>query len=100
MKTANMPPATKTAPMSISRFRWNTVALFLGGALFGSMIAVTVQVKADQPNMETALSSLQAAKQSLQDATPNKGGHREKAIWLTQRAIDETQAGIQFTKRH
>jgi hypothetical protein len=49
-----------------------------------------------QPNMREALHHLQEAKESLDKATANKGGHREKALELTQKAIEEVKAGIQF----
>ena len=52
--------------------------------------------EAYQGNMERALSALEAALQSLQAATPNKGGHRERAIHLIEHAMGEVQAGIDF----
>ncbi len=49
-----------------------------------------------QGNMERAISSLYQALGSLREATPNKGGHRERAMNLISQAIAETQAGIEF----
>jgi hypothetical protein len=37
---------------------------------------------------------------SLQAATPNKGGHRERAMRLIERAKGEVQAGIDFAYEH
>jgi hypothetical protein len=37
---------------------------------------------------------------SLQAATPNKGGHRERAMRLIERAMGEVQAGIDFASEH
>ena len=48
----------------------------------------------DQPNMRTALEHLQNAKRSLQSASADKGGHRQNAIDLVNRAIDEVNRGI------
>ena len=48
-----------------------------------------------QPNMESALSSLQAARSSLERAAHNKGGHRLRALEHVQQAIAEVQTGIQ-----
>jgi hypothetical protein len=48
-----------------------------------------------QPNMESALNSLQAARSSLERAAHNKGGHRVRALELTNAAINEVQMGIQ-----
>ena len=50
--------------------------------------------------MERALSALEAAMASLQAATPNKGGHRERAMRLIERAKGEVQAGIDFAYEH
>ena len=48
----------------------------------------------DQPNMRSALEHLQNAKRNLQSATADKGGHRQNAIELINRAIDEVNRGI------
>lgn len=53
-----------------------------------------------QPNMEDALAALRAARASLIAATPNKGGHRGRAIELVNEAIAETIAGINFANTH
>jgi hypothetical protein len=41
-----------------------------------------------------------ALEDTLQAATPNKGGHRERAMRLIERAIGEIQAGIEFANMH
>lgn len=51
---------------------------------------------AAEPNMENALRSLEAAHDWLQRATPNKGGHRERALRLVEQAIGEVRAGMAF----
>ena len=56
--------------------------------------------EAYQGNMERALAALGAALQSLQAATPNKGGHRERAMRLIEHAMGEVQAGIDFAYQH
>ena len=48
----------------------------------------------DQPNMDEALDQLKDAKNELEKATADKGGHRVKAIEYVNRAIDEVKAGI------
>lgn len=55
---------------------------------------------AEQGNMDRALASLQAALQSLREATPNKGGHKEIAVQLIEQAIGEVNAGIRFANEH
>jgi hypothetical protein len=79
-------------------FRPTPVTYVLLGMAIGGAIAAcaNTNVSADQPNMVAALNSLQAARQSLIAATPNKGGHRDRAINFVNAAIQETQAGIAY----
>ena len=56
-----------------------------------SLIGTTV---VDQPNMRAALDHLQNAKRNLQSASADKGGHRQNAIDLVNKAIDEVNRGI------
>jgi hypothetical protein len=53
-----------------------------------------------QPHMQGALVALQNALAELQQAEANKGGHRERAIGLTEQAIAEVERGIQFAAEH
>ncbi len=52
-----------------------------------------------QPKMRSALESLRAAKAHLDAASPDKGGHRVKAIQLTKDAIGEVEEGIKFDNK-
>jgi hypothetical protein len=54
----------------------------------------------DQPYMQSARADLQTAKRELQKATPDKGGHRAKAIGLISDAIAEVNEGIEYARRH
>ena len=49
-----------------------------------------------QPHMDATLSLLQNAQTELKAATPNKGGHRERALQLIDQAIGEVRKGIAF----
>ncbi|WP_407168582.1 hypothetical protein [Bradyrhizobium sp. ORS 111] len=71
-----------------------------GVASIGLLAATAKSAKAYQGNMERALASLHQALQSLQEATPNKGGHRARAAELVRQAIEETEAGIAFAAGH
>ena len=53
-----------------------------------------------QPHMHAAIDHLRAARQSLERADPDKGGHRVKAIELVDRAIGEVEAGIAYANHH
>jgi hypothetical protein len=68
-------------------------AVLLSGFLLG-------RASADQPHMQAALEHLRAARESLQKADADKGGHREKALRLVNQAIEQVEKGIGFDRRH
>ena len=72
--------------------------LALAGALALSNV-VTVGAY-PKPKMQDALTYLQSVEQTLQQASPDKGGHRVKAIDLTKQAIEEVKEGIKFDNNH
>lgn len=53
-----------------------------------------------QPHMEASIALLQNARSELNAATPNKGGHRERALALIDQATAEVRAGITFAATH
>jgi len=55
--------------------------------------------KAYQGNMERAIGELEIALRSLREATPDKGGHRERAMELIRQAMHEVQSGIDYAAR-
>jgi predicted metal-dependent hydrolase len=63
-------------------------------------VGVIVGAVPDQPFMRAARADLQTAKSQLQQATPDKGGHRVKAIALVNQAIAQCNAGIAWDRRH
>jgi len=69
-------------------------ALVLGTALAASM-GIGYALGA-QPHMSESIVLLQSARGELIASTPNKGGHRERAIGLIDQAIGEVRAGIAF----
>lgn len=80
--------------------RLAAVALIAASAGAGTMYLATSEAGAEnQPHMRAALGSLQSARNQLQAATADKGGHRAKAIGLVNAAIDEVQRGIAFDNR-
>jgi hypothetical protein len=77
---------------------WKLTSFGLAAVLAGTLAS---SVMADpQPNMRAALTKLRAAHNSLERATPDKGGHRVKAMELTKAAIAEVEAGIKHDNRH
>ena len=68
-------------------------------------LAITVFVliqnaRADQGNMHHALDDLRNARAALNDARGSKGGYRQEALNLVNRAIDEVKAGIAVGEEH
>ena len=53
-----------------------------------------------QPRRDATLALLQNARAELEAAVPNKGGHRERAIELVDRAIVQVREGIAFAATH
>ena len=68
--------------------------IMLGAAIAASM-GIGYAIGA-QPHMGETVTLLQSARAELVQATPNKGGHRERALGLIDQAIGEVRAGIAF----
>lgn len=73
--------------------------IIFGAALLLGAVTIVSAVP-DQPFMQSARADLQTAKRELQRATPDKGGHRVKAISLVNQAIAQVNAGIAYDRRH
>jgi uncharacterized protein HemX len=77
----------------MNAWKISTVALAVAlGLVVGGGAVRTAQ--AEQGNMEGAIAKLQEAKGALERAADDKGGHRAKAISLTQQAIEEAKQGV------
>jgi hypothetical protein len=53
-----------------------------------------------QPKMRATLDALSQAHRELEAASPNKGGHRERALEIVGSAMSEVQAGIEYVNAH
>ena len=53
-----------------------------------------------QPHMQAAANHLTAARNELNAADANKGGHRERAIGLINEAIEQVQRGMDYAQTH
>lgn len=81
------------------RLRTRTTAVIAAALIVGSAgyaVLGTREARADQPHMRAAIALLQQARQELQQAQANKGGHRVAAIRAIDAAIAEVQEGIKF----
>ena len=72
-----------------------TLALVVGGS--GSVGSASAD---PQPHMKAALGTLKIARTQLEKATSDKGGHRVKALALTNEAIEQVEKGIAFDDAH
>lgn len=64
------------------------------------LMCASLAIALDQPNMTAARGDLNKAEGSLRKATADKGGHREKALNLIERAITEINRGIEYDRNH
>jgi hypothetical protein len=74
----------------------STLLLLAGMGLF----AQNHQMARHEPHMSAAIGHLRQAKEELQRAAPNKGGHREKAMELVNQAIQQIEEGEQYDEQH
>lgn len=58
----------------------------------------TLTAGPDQPHMQNALTALENAKDSLEKATTDKGGHRNKALDYVKDAIKEVKKGMEAAR--
>jgi hypothetical protein len=82
--------------MRLTRFAPSLLVAAVGGGA-GLYAGYTV---AAQPQMQSALAHLEAAETDLRQASHDKGGHRERALELVQRAQREVREGMRFDRRH
>jgi hypothetical protein len=76
-----------------NKYSW--VMVFLVGIFLGAAVPLAYCY---EPHMEAALRHLQAARVELERAVPNKGGHRERAIDLVDRAIVQVNEGMNYRR--
>lgn len=80
---------------------WKISTLVLAASLLvvlgaGGRLSVREAEAEKQPLMMKALDNLRDARRNLENATHDKGGHRKKALELTDQAIEEVKKGIAF----
>ena len=73
--------------------RHHVLVVAAASALIGAGCAAAVSYAA-QPHMQNALGALQSARNELQVAEHDKGGHRVNALRFVDSAINEVRAGL------
>jgi|HubBroStandDraft_6_1064221.scaffolds.fasta_scaffold1507646_2 hypothetical protein len=74
------------------KFSWFTVLTFVFAMFLGAVVGGVAV--ASQVHMRNARADLQAAWSQLNEATPDKAGHRVQAMNLVDQAINQVNAGI------
>lgn len=74
----------------------NVLILAINFAFAVNLFAMSI----DQPFMESAKVNLNQAKNNLNKATQDKGGHRNKARDLVNQALSEVNQGIRYDRRN
>jgi hypothetical protein len=81
-------------------WKWSTFGLIVAlGCVIGRGLINDASAE-PQPHMKAALKGLEHAKSALEKATADKGGHRVKAIELTDQAIAEVKEGMKYDDKH
>jgi hypothetical protein len=84
----------------MSLWKISTYALTLAlGVTAGASLMRSAHAD-EQPRMDSGLEHLKAAKNALDSASHDKGGHRVKALQATVTAIKEVEEGIDFDNKH
>lgn len=69
-------------------------------AIIGVFSIAGTAATLDQPRMQAAREDLTRAQASLNRATTDKGGHRNKALEIVAEAIKEVDRGIEYDRTH
>ena len=78
----------------------STLIVLAGLSLYSVMHAQTPGMARHEPHMSAALGHLEQAKAELEKATPNKGGHRERALQLVDQAMQQVRDGEAYYEQH
>jgi hypothetical protein len=81
-------------------WKMTSLLLLVVVALLGGSAVADRARRQEQPQMEAALTSLKDARNHLDKATADKGGHRVEALKHVNAAIDEVEKGIAYDNTH
>ena len=71
-----------------------------GLSVYSFVYAQTRRMEIHEPHMSAAYGHLEQARNELERATPNKGGHRERALQAIDQAMQEIQQGEQYFQQN
>lgn len=78
----------------------SALVVVIGLGLYSFVHAQTRGMAIHEPHMSAAYGHLQQAREELERAAPNKGGHREKAMQLVDQAMRQIEEGEQYDMQH
>jgi hypothetical protein len=76
------------------------LVVLAGLSLYSVVHAQNAGMARHEPHMSAAMGHLEQAKAELEKSTPNKGGHREKAMQLVDEAMQQVREGEQYYEQH
>ena len=77
----------------------SAMILLTGMSVYSVLHAQSRGMAIHEPHMSAAYGHLQQAKDELEKAAPNKGGHREKAMQMVDQAMRQIEEGEQFDQQ-
>ena len=78
----------------------STLIVLAGLSLYSVVHAQNAGMARHEPHMSAALGHLEQAKAELERATPNKGGHRERALQLVDQAMQQVRDREAYYEPH
>ena len=78
----------------------STLVVLAGLSLYSVVHAQNAGMARHEPHMSAAFGHLEQAKAELEKATPNKGGHRERALQLVDQAMQQVKDGEAYYEQH
>lgn len=78
----------------------STLVVLAGLSVYSVVHAQDRGMARQEPHMSAAMGHLEQAKSELERATPNKGGHREKAMQLIDQAMEQVRDGEAYYEQN
>lgn len=78
----------------------SALLLTAGMGLYSFVYAQSRRMEIHEPHMSAAYGHLEQARAELEKSTPNKGGHRERAMQMIDQAMQQIEEGEQYYQQH
>lgn len=78
----------------------SALLLTAGMGFYSFVYAQSRRMEIHEPHMSAAYGHLEQARAELEKSTPNKGGHRERAMQMIDQAMQQIEEGEQYYQQH